>query len=526
DIVQERINGFLGNLLQGIALVGLVIFMALGLRASIIVIIAIPFSILIGLGGVYQLGFGLQQMTISALVVALGLLVDNSIAIVENIERFLQMGYSRREAAIEGTKQLAWPISSATLTTLLAFFPLVLMPEKAGDFLKSMPITVMLTLTASLLLALSLTPLISRHFLRKDRLYTPPLERMGHHLIEGPYKRLLRWVLAHPRWTLLITILVFAGSAAMIPLVGASFFPKAERPQFLIRVEAERASHISHTDELVQQVESVLREQAEIKSYVANVGKGNARVYYNVFENSYESNYGDLLVNLHRYEEQEFYALVARLKNEFLAIPGAEIKIVVFEQGIVATDPIEVRLTGDDLDRLGVLAGEIESLIKDVPGLQNLENPRQASTPLFRLDINREKAGLLGVSLPEIDQTVRTSISGRVVSQFRDANGKSYDILLRLPEADQFGPEVIDQLYVSTVNNQYVPLSQLASLSLSSTAVEITHYNLERYVSLTADFDEAYNLSEVAGEVERRLEQYAFPPGYDFRMAGERELRN
>lgn len=526
DIVQERINGFLGNLLQGIFLVGLVIFMALGVRASIIVIIAIPFSILIGLAGVYQLGFGLQQMTISALVVALGLLVDNSIAIVENIERFLQMGYSRKEAAIEGTKQLAWPISSATLTTLLAFFPLVMMPEKAGDFLKSMPITVMLTLTASLLLALSLTPLISRHFLRKERSYVPPLERMGHYLVKGPYKRLLQKVLANPWWTLAITILVFAGSVAMIPLVGASFFPKAERPQFLIRVEAERASHISHTDQLVQQVESVLAQQDEVKSYVGNIGKGNARVYYNVFENSYASNYGDVLVQLHRYEVSEFTALINRLEDAFAQITGAKITIVVFEQGIVATTPIEVRLTGDDLSKLEFLANEIELVIKDVPGLIDLKNPFEASTPLFRLNINREKAGLLGVSLPEIDQTVRTCIAGRVVSQYRDANGKAYDILLRLPQGKEFGPEALAQIYVPTVTGQFVALNQLAELELSRSAVEIAHYDLERYTSLTADFDEAYNLSEVVDEVERRLENYPFPPGYDFRMAGERELRN
>ncbi|MFK7920589.1 MAG: efflux RND transporter permease subunit [Bacteroidia bacterium] len=526
DIVQERINGFLGNLLQGIFLVGLVIFMALGVRASLIVIVAIPFSILIGLAGVYQLGFGLQQMTISALVVALGLLVDNSIAIVENIERFLQMGYSRKDAAIEGTKQLAWPISSATLTTLLAFFPLVMMPEVAGDFLKSMPITVMLTLTASLLLALSLTPLISRHFLRKERSYVPPLERMGHYLVKGPYKRLLNWVLEHPWWTLVITMIIFAGSLAMIPLVGASFFPKAERPQFLIRVEAERASHISHTDELVKQVESVLAQQGEVKSYVANVGKGNARVYYNVFENSYESNYGDLLVQLHRYEAQEFNALIARLEKELAQVAGAKISIVVFEQGIVAATPIEVRLTGDDLKKLQTLAGEIKQLIQDVPGLIDLENPLEASTPLFRLNINREKAGLLGVSLPEIDQTVRTCISGRVVSQYRDANGKAYDILLRLPNGGDFGPEAFAQIYVPTVTGQFVPLNQIATLELSKSAVEITHYDLERYTSLTADFDEAYNLNEVVNEVERRLEAYAFAPGYNFRMAGERELRN
>jgi multidrug efflux pump subunit AcrB len=176
--VTERVSGFLGNLVQGILLVGAIIFLVLGIRSASIVMLAIPFSILIGLWVVDQGDFALQQMSIAGLVVALGLLVDNSIAIIENIERFLGLGYSRTEAAIKGTQQLVAPMASATLTTILAFVPIVMMPETTGAFIKALPITVIATLAASFLVAVTLTPYVASKILKSgttDRKTTPCL---------------------------------------------------------------------------------------------------------------------------------------------------------------------------------------------------------------------------------------------------------------------------------------------------------------------------------------------------------------
>lgn len=527
-IVSERINGFLMNLLQGIALVGVVILLALGGRASLLVMLAIPLSILIGLAVVYQLGFGLQQMTIAALVVSLGLLVDNSIAIVENIERFIHLGKSRREAAIEGTVQLGWPITSATATTLLAFFPLVMMPEKAGDFLKSMPLTVMATLAASLLIALTLTPLIARFFLspKHQRKRIPPLERLGQIIVRGPYLRSLNWVLDRPWTSLGIAVLILAGSTAMVPLVGVSFFPKAERPQFLIRIIADPGTSLVYTDSLTQEVEAILAVQPEISHFSSNIGKGNARVYYNVYENSYETNYADILVQLPQFEESSFQALIQRLRKLFVPITGAEIKLVIFEQGIVTDAPIEVRLTGSDLAVLKNLSEEIAQRLETVPGLIELENPLRTGSPMLQLDINRAKAGMLGVSLAEVDQTLRTCISGRQLTRFQTGNGESHPIVLRLAQNGDFRAEDLDQIYLSNLQGHSLPLSQIARLTFTNGPTLISHYDLERFTPLTASVAEGFVLDEVVSAVEKRLEAFDWPVGYSYRMAGERELRN
>ena len=189
ESVDRRINGFFSNLLQGIVLVGIVIFLSLGVRASLLVIIAIPLSIIIGLGWVDLANFGLQQISIAALVIALGLLVDNSIVITENIERYIRKGMDRKDAASEATSQLAWPIVSATVTTMFAFIPIIMMPDKAGRFIQSLPVTVIFTLFASLLIALTLTPYLASRFLRKNKAEADKkgFRSLLSRFISGPY---------------------------------------------------------------------------------------------------------------------------------------------------------------------------------------------------------------------------------------------------------------------------------------------------------------------------------------------------
>ncbi|MBU0763362.1 MAG: efflux RND transporter permease subunit, partial [Bacteroidetes bacterium] len=234
-IVDDRISNFLKNLAQGILLVGLVVLFALGFRSSVIVIIAIPLSIVIGLWFVDLYGLGIQQITIAGLVVALGLLVDNSIVIIENINRFRQMGHSPRDAAIMGTAQIGWPVVSSTVTTLLAFIPIIMMPDKAGDFIRGLPVTIMATLTVSLLIALTLSPMIARLLFRKKIQAASGItgisqkkgfQRSLQKFIEGPYGRLLAYSLRHRFPVVAFSLVALAGAGVLFCYgVKISFFP-------------------------------------------------------------------------------------------------------------------------------------------------------------------------------------------------------------------------------------------------------------------------------------------------------------
>ncbi len=530
ESVDERINGFLGNLLFGILLVGLLIFFSLGFRASLLVIIAIPLSILIGLGFVDLSGFGLQQISIAGLVIALGLLVDNSIVIVENTERFIGLGHSRREAAEKGSVQLGWPIISATATTMLAFVPIMSMPDKAGRFMQSMPVTVIYTLFASLIIALLLTPYLSSVFLRKH-VPGPPkreynLKFFLKYLIGGPYRRTLDFALRRRGLVILISLLLISGSLVLFRFVGVSFFPKAEKPQFMIRIHTPEGTNIRKADAVARQVEEMLDTIPLVKHYASNVGHGNPRIYYNIFPKRFEKNYAEIFVELNRYEIEEFDALIASLRNVFMEYPGARINVKEFEQGSPIEAPLTIKITGSNMELLKKISGDLEDMVRQEEGLVNIENSLNRSSTDFYVHINRDKASMLGVPVFEIDRTVRTAITGTQVSSFRDKEGNEYNIVLRLPLRERARLEDFDRIYVTSLSGRAVPLKQLARLELKEAPGIITHFDMERNGTITADVKKDHSLDEIVERLNARFKDYPLPADYRYFFTGELESRD
>lgn len=499
--VKERVNGFLGNLLQGILLVGAVIFLALGYRSSSIVMLAIPFSIMIGLWVVDQSGFALQQMSIAGLVVALGLLVDNSIAIIENIERFLSLGYSSKEAAIRGTQQLVASITSATLTTILAFIPIIMMPDTTGAFIKALPVTVVATLTASLLIAITLTPLIASWVLKdgkmgEERKHTPVFNGLQK-FVAGPYRRTLDWAMKHRSTTLVIATVSFIGAMALFPLVGVSFFPKAEKPQFRITVNLPNGSNLDATDEAVRYVESVLEEKEEVAYYAANVGHGNPRIYYNVISTNYSNSFGEVFVTLKEYDVDAFYRFLEELRTKFRDYPDARIDVREFIQGPPTEAPIAIKVNGPDLDQLQEYAREVEHIVRRTEGTLNVDNPLRTNSTDLHIQVNRDKAMMLGVPVHVVDQTIRSYVNGAVVGQYQDQNAEDYNIVMRYDYDNRFRLEDFDRISVPTVGGQFTPLAQLAGMQFAEAPSRITHLDKERTATVLADLQTGYNLDEV-----------------------------
>ncbi|MCF8302059.1 MAG: efflux RND transporter permease subunit [Bacteroidales bacterium] len=537
-IVDDRINGFLGNLLQGIILVGIVILLALGFRSSVIVIVAIPLSIIVGLGIVDLSGFGLQQISIAGLVVALGLLVDNSIVMVENINRFIANGYSRKEAAVKAASQVGWAISSATLTTVLAFVPVIMMPDKAGDFIRSLPLTIIATLAVSLLIALSLSPLIASKVLKpyqkikkkkKKEQNTDSRENRFQQwlkgFIEGPYRSTLRYTLNHRALVLIVAVVLLGISGFVFRYVGLSFFPKSETPQLMIRVLMPEGTNLDETDEVAQYVESVLDTVPDIEKYATNVGHGNPRIYYNVFPRRYAKNFADFYVHLHEYEYPEFDHLVERLRKTFADYPGARINVTEFEQGPPSDSPIMIYVTGEKVEILKDLGREVENYLEAQPGAINIDNQMSKSKSNLHFRINKIKAGMLGVPVARIDKTIRTALNGVVVSKYRDDEGEEYDLILRLPVDGEVTLQDIDKIYVTSMFNRQIPLRQLATYEFSQAPSVITRYNLDRSALITAETGKGYSLDEVLGPVMEKLENKDFPKGYDYKISGELENR-
>lgn len=527
--VETRVNGFLNNLLQGILLVGLIILLALGFRSASIVMLAIPLSILIGLWVVNQMGYALQQISIAGLVVALGLLVDNSIAIIENIERYLAQGYSRKEAAIAGTQQLIAPITSATLTTVLAFIPIVMMPDVTGAFIKALPITVIATLIASLIGAITLTPLLATWILKekkgkelKETFVFTQLQRF----VRGPYRRLLNTAMRYKWVTMGLASLSLVGALALFPLVGLSFFPKAEKPQFRITITLPNGSNLDATDRSLRYVEEVLEAKEEVSYYASNIGHGNPRIYYNVPSTNYSNSFGEVFVVLKEYEVDVFYTFLDELRAEFSNYADARIDVKEFVQGPPSQAPIELSISGDDLDQLQEYARQVENAVLAAPSAINVNNPLRTNSTDLYFKINRDKAMLLGVPIYQIDQTIRTYVSGNVIGKFRDKDAEDFNLVMRYHFQEKFELDYFDEIKVQSVNGRFVPLKQLASISFAEAPSRITHLDNRRTATILADLKKGVTLDEAVAEVRQELDQIEWAPGYSYTFKGDLENRS
>ncbi|HEY9486750.1 MAG TPA: efflux RND transporter permease subunit, partial [Chryseosolibacter sp.] len=298
DNVNGRLAGLGKDFLIAILLVSITL-LPLGFRAATIVMISIPLSLAIALVLLNLIGISLNQLSIVGLVVALGLLVDDSIVVVENIERWMREGHSRMDATLKATKQIGLAVVGCTVTLIIAFMPLVFMPEGAGDFIRGLPLAVIMAVLASMLVSLTIIPFLSSRLLKKDPLAHGNIFMTGlQKLIHGSYSKLLDKALKHPVITVVVAGVIFFGSLQLFPLIGFGLFPASEKPQFLVNTITPLQTNLQQTDSVARYVEGIVAEVPEVEYYATNVGKGNPRVYYNVTQENERSDFAQTFVQL------------------------------------------------------------------------------------------------------------------------------------------------------------------------------------------------------------------------------------
>jgi multidrug efflux pump subunit AcrB len=517
------LGGFTRDFAIAIFLV-LLTLLPLGVRASIVVMVSIPLSLAIGLFLLDMFGITINQLSIVGMVVALGLLVDDSIVVVENIERYLRMGYSRREAAMLATKQIGLAVIGCTVTLIFAFLPLMFLPEGAGDFIRSLPAAVVTTVLASLFVSLTIVPFLSSRILSnhenpEGNLFLRGLKKF----IGGSYRRLLNSAIARPVTTLLVALAIFVGSLALVPVVGFSVFPASEKPMFLINIETPLGTSLQSTNQVARYVEQEISNIPDLKNYATNVGRGNPRIYYNVIPQNEVSNYAQLFVQLKETPPAEKRKLIDRLRTKFRNYPNAKIEVKDFEQGPPVEAPIAIRLFSEDLDTLRSLAFRVEALLKKTPGTIYVNNELTTLKTDLRVKVNKEKAGLLGVPVNEIDRTVRMAVAGLNIGTFRKENGDEYNITVTLPRIERQTFDAFSKVYVSSVTGASIPLNQLADIRFETSPVTIKHYNKDRYTVTTAFVQSGYNTGKLTEGILKQLDTMHFPPNSHYVAAGEVE---
>ena len=540
--VSNRLGQLGDDFAIAIALV-LLTLLPLGLRAAGVVMISIPLSLAIGVAFLYLAGFGLNQLSIAGFVLALGLLVDDSIVVVENIARYVRQGYGRMEAAVAATDQIYLAVLGCTATLVLAFLPLLFLPEGAGEFIRSLPAAILFTVVASLFVALTIIPFLASRMLRDhspraaapsgpvsrligrfDLLADKLLHRVMRiiHQIYGPA---LKWALSKPKTTLLAALALFALIASTVPLIGFSLFPSADVPQFVVRVDAPDGASVEETDRALRFVEARLAEHPEIKRWYTHIGHGTPFVYYNYFSQGRTANLGEVFVELRAYDPKRTPKLFEDLRARFNDYAAARISLKQFQQGPPVDAPVAIRVVGPEIDGLRRIASQVEQAIKATPGTRDVNNPSRLLRTDLDLGIDTEKAGLLGVSALEVNRTVRLAVAGLSAGQFRAGNGDEYDITLRLPMKERPTIEALDAIEVGNSAGRQIPLREISNPHFQTVTNSITRFNRERQVTVSANLLPGFNTARVTAELVRRLGQIGLPPGYRFVVAGEAEAQ-
>ncbi len=509
----------------GIALLlVLITLLPLGWRASAVVMVSVPLSLAIGCAVLALAGFTLNQLSISGFIIALGLLVDDSIVVTENIARHLRDGEDRESAALNGTRQIAVAVVGCTFVLLLAFLPLLFLPEGAGKFIKSLPVAVLGTVAASLVVSLTIVPwlasrILPRHEAHGGNRMLRAIQRGIHRVYTPP----LHWSLAHPWTAMAAATLLIGSSVALVPFIGSSLFPPADTPYFLVDVTAPQGAAITQTDRAVRFVEATVRAEPAVITTMANTGRSNPRIFYNSNNADQRSNLGAVLVVMKDWDPHKSPELIARLRAKFAAYPDAQLVLKIFQNGPPIDAPIQVKIIGPEIDTLKRLAAEVEAVVRAVPGTRDIDNPVAVDQPRLNLNLDEGKAALLGVAPGAPRRAIRLALAGETAGRLRDLEGDSYNVVVRLPLDVRHQVSALDGIYVPGGSGA-VPLREIASPKLDTAPATINRDRQQRIVYIQSQVGPGFLTAKVNTAVFAAIkDKVKLPDGYRVGIGGEAE---
>ncbi|MBX2878102.1 MAG: efflux RND transporter permease subunit [Saprospiraceae bacterium] len=522
--VKNRLSRFGKDFLIAILLVS-VTLLPLGLRASFVVMISIPLSLAIGLFAMQSLGFSINQLSIVGLIVALGILVDDAIVVVENIERFIREGASKLQASVEAVKQIALAVTGVTMTLIVAFLPLLYLPAGSGAFIRGLPVAVVSTVLASLLVSLTIVPFLSNKILKARTQHQGNVFlRLLQRFIDKYYSKVLDAALDRPWVTLGLAGGLLAASLTLIPVIGFSLFPKSEKPMFQINIEMPNTASLTETDRVTRYVEEVLGKRSDIRYFTSNVGKGNPTIYYNVVQRKEQTNFAQLFVQPIAESFQDKDEIIKDLRQSFAYHPNAKIQVIDYEQGPPLEAPVAIRVFGKNLDTLRALSLVVEKIVEATPGTQYITNTTATQKTDLKININKKKAGLLGVPTAKIDETIRMAIAGLPMASYNPGEGEDeIQVIVSVPRERFATYDVLDNLYVYNLAGTSVPLNQLIDIEFETVNTTIRHLDKFRYTTVNAYAKDGYTYASLNSRLIDTLNQFQFPPGYYYEAAGELE---
>ena len=524
-VVEERIDHFLREF--GIALFAVIVatMILLPFQVAAMAATAIPVTIAVSFAMMQALGIELHQVSLAGMIVVLGMVVDDAIVIADNYVEMLDRGIDREEAAWRSASDLAVPVLAATLTIIASFLPLALLPGSTGEFILALPLTVAIALGSSYVVAMLLTPILCRTFIRQG-LHAKHTETAGKQkfnmldAMQAVYDRILVVAMRRKALTLVLGLLAVLAGVALRTMLDERFFPPAERDQFAINVWLPEGSRLEATDAAVRAIEGRLAADPEVTAYASFIGRGGPRFFLSFEPALPRPNIAQILVNTTSAEATP--AVVSRMTAGLPAVvPQAEVQVQELEQGSPSESPVEIRLSGADLTTLAALGVRVQRILEGIPVADLVRTDFREDSYALEVDLNPEVASRLGMTNTLVSNLLAGTLLGMPVSTYWEGD-RAVEIVLRLDESKRDSFEDIGSTYlVSPVAR--VPLRGIAELRPVWQRSRIVHRNGARTLTVGAFPEHGVLPSEVLGAAMPVLDTLTLPPGYRLSYGGEYE---
>lgn len=529
-VVESSIGEFLKSLTEAIIIVLVVSFASLGMRSGVIVALTVPLVIAITFTMMYLTGIDLQRISLGALIIALGLLVDDAIIAIEMMIVKLEQGWSRFDAACFSYTSTAYPRLTGALVTCAGFIPIAFSKGNASEFCATLFWVVFFALIASWLVAGAVTPLLGYLFLKIKPAQQAAGESHAHHdLYDTPFyrrfKRLLLWCMHHRKTVLATTVAAFIGSIFLLGLVKQEFFPTSSRPEVIIQLKLQEGASIANTEEVARQFAEKLDGDPNISYYTYHVGEGAPRFVLSFEPTFRKSNFAEFIVVTKDVPARNALAQKAEqlISSEFTNVQG---HVKVLFSGPAADYAVMLRVKGPDHEKVREIAEQVRTVMATHPATQNVNLNWNEKSKVMHLEIDQAKAKALGLSSQQLAASLQTQLSGAPIAEFRERD-KTVSMVFRFAEADRNNPERIKDLNVHLGNGNYVPLDQIATIRYDAEEGLIYRRNLLPMIIVQAELNPSSTLTgtDVTTQVYGNLQELrnSLPAGYTIEFDGATE---
>ncbi len=528
DFIKKSVSNLTNTAIQAFFLAFFVLlFFLRHVRSSLIAAISIPVSILITFFVMSQLGLTLNIISMAGLALAVGMLIDNSIVVLENIFRHRDMEKDIRTASDDGTTEVGVAIIASTLTTLAIFVPIFFVPGIAGVMFKDMVIAIVSSLTVSLLVALTLIPLLSSRLLIKNKqpsrwkLLRNVDDGIGKFLnnLESGYVRLLNWSLGHKKIILLAIVVLFVATFFIFSSVGGEFMPKTDQSFITLNVARETRASLTTTDETFKQIEEIIFEEIPEATNVQisfGIGEGWAAMF------GTGSNRGEVNISIPDVKDRDRSSdeIETSLRKRFKNIPGTK---VTMQSGspFGSGGDITIKIFGFDRNIATTLGDELEARMENIDGVVDVTKSYNQPKPEYQIRIDRDRVSALGLSVYQVATTIETAVKGKLATKFRE-EGEEYDVVVQLDEKYRQSRTDLENIYITSVTGIQVPLKNVATIIPGEAASQIDREDQERMVSVSCTVS-GRDLQSVLADIQDVLRKMNFPPNFRWEIGGAAE---